>query len=122
MITHSPARSQASSSMRSTLLLTLSALASISLLTRGASAEDAYDDAFARAAGLEPAGDLDGAARALELVLPLYPQDYALPLQLAWIHLRAGRFEQAERAYRRALAVSPTAVEARAGLAASLER
>jgi hypothetical protein len=82
---------------------------------------DAYGDAFARSAAFEQEGDLAGAARALELILPLYPQDEALPLQIAWIYLRAERPEEAERFYRVALARSPRAVDARLGLANALE-
>jgi tetratricopeptide (TPR) repeat protein len=94
----------------------------LSLLTGTAAAQDPYEDAFERAGALEAAGDLDAAARALAEALPLYPQDYALPLQLAWIHLRAGHFDRAEQLYRVALTRSPGAVEARLGLAAALER
>lgn len=82
---------------------------------------DAYAAAFARSAACEQQGDLDGAARALEPVLPLYPQDVALPLQIAWIHKRAGHLPEAERFYRLALARSPGGVDARLGLGLVLE-
>lgn len=108
--------------MRSPTLFALSCAATMTLLTGSAAAQDAYDDAFARAAALEQEGRLDDAARALELVLPLYPQDFALPLQIAWIHFRAGRFEAAERYYWVALQRSPRAAEGLLGLAASLEK
>jgi hypothetical protein len=86
-----------------------------------APALDAYGDAFARAAAFEQQGNLDEAARVLELVVPLYPQDIALLLQIAWIHRRAGRPLEAERFYRAALARSPGAVDARLGLSLVLE-
>ncbi|MFT3767461.1 MAG: tetratricopeptide repeat protein [Minicystis sp.] len=94
----------------------------MTLVASTALAEDAYDDAFNVSAALEQAGKLDEAASALEMVLPLYPQDYTLPLSIAWIHFRAGRFERAEHFYRLALAVSPGAADARLGLALAIER
>lgn len=110
--------------MRYAQTLSIGLALSLALLTaaRPAAAEDPYDDAFARAAALEQAGRLDEAARALELVEPLYPQDFALPLSIAWAHLRAGRLERAEHFYRVARERSPSAVEARLGLASALER
>lgn len=108
--------------MRSTFITALGCIATLTFLAGTAAAEDAYDDAFARANALEQEGRLEDAARALEAVLPLYPQDFALPLQIAWIHFRAGRYEAAERFYWVALERSPSAAEALLGLAASLER
>jgi hypothetical protein len=90
---------------------------------RPARADD-YDDAMARVDARERAGDLDGAAGELEFVLGLglYPQDYAVPLRLGAIHLRRGKWADAERAYRLALSRSPGAIDAGAGLAVSLAR
>lgn len=109
-------------SMKPTHLISLGCFAAMTVLAGTAAAEDAYDDAFARAAALEQEGRLDDAARALEMVLPLYPQDFALPLQIGWIYFRAGRYEAAQRHYWIALERSPRAVEGLLGLAASLER
>ena len=96
-------------------------LAAILLATTPAAA-DAYDDAFAEAEALDRAGRHTEATEALARALPLYPQDFALPLQIAWRHYRGGRYDLAERYYRAALALSPTAPDALLGLAASLER
>jgi hypothetical protein len=82
-----------------------------------ARAADAYDDAFDTAAALAGSGQLDTAAAILEAALPWYPQDYALPLQIAWLHRRAGRPAKAARFYRIALERSPSAFDARLGLA-----
>jgi tetratricopeptide (TPR) repeat protein len=108
--------------MRTTPLHVTGIVAATLLVVPAAFAQDAYDDAFLHADERASAGDLDAAARALELVLPLYPQDYALPLQIAWMHYRAGRFDAAERFYRIAVERSRGAAEARLGLAASIER
>ncbi len=81
---------------------------------------DPYDAAMARAAELEARGDRDGAAATLGAMLASYPQDYALPLAIGAILLRAHRFEGAARAYRMALAITPSGAEAQAGLAAAL--
>ena len=105
-----------------TFFAALGCVAASIALTGEALAEDAYDDAFAASALAEQAGDLDGAARALEQVIAFYPQDYALPLALAWVHFRKGRFAEAEQYYRLAQDRSPSAPEARLGLALSLER
>jgi tetratricopeptide (TPR) repeat protein len=105
------------------LPLVLGLCASLSVLTaRRAEAADAYEDALARAAELEGRGRLDEAGRALDAVLPFYPQDYALPLQIAWIHYRAGRFAEAERFYRIAAERGSGAFDALLGLGLSLER
>ncbi|APR81755.1 Hypothetical protein A7982_07104 [Minicystis rosea] len=105
-----------------TFFAALGCVAAMTTFVGEAAAEDAYDDAFAAAAQAEHAGHLDEAARALAWALPFYPQDYALPLALAWIHFRAGRFAEAEQHYRMAHERSPSAPEARLGLALSLER
>lgn len=105
-------------------LSVLGAALSFLTFTSAAAAQvaiDPYEDAFARSAAFSAAGQSEEAARALELILQLYPQDYALPLQIAWIHLQAGRLAEAERFYRVALERSPTGAEAREGLARVLE-
>lgn len=85
-------------------------------------ASDPYDDAFAQAAELARTGREAEGAALLERGLAYYSQDFALPLQIAWMHFSAGRYERAEHFYRIALERSPTAAEARLGLASSLER
>ncbi len=81
---------------------------------------DAYAEAMAFAVELEHEGHPDDAARVLESAVPLYPQDLAILLEIARVHARAGRLGLAERFYRAALALSPTAVDPRAGLAWTL--
>lgn len=83
---------------------------------------DLYEQAFARAAELDRAQRLIEAARTLEAVAPLYPQDYALALQLAWTYFRAGIWAEAERYYRVALDLGRGAPDPRLGLALSLEK
>jgi hypothetical protein len=97
-------------------------LAAANLLTATPAWADAYDDAFAAAEALDRAGRPAEAASALSRALPLYPQDFALPREIAWRHFQSGRYDLAERYYRVALALSPSAPEAQLGLAASLER
>ncbi len=94
------------------------------LLWPRAARADAYDEALGRAADRERAGDLDGAAGELELLIgfDLYPQDYELPLRAGWIHLRRQRWTDAERAYRLALMRSPNGIDAAAGLAVAVAR
>jgi hypothetical protein len=77
---------------------------------------DPYQDAFAAAAALERRGDLAGAARHLEAILPGYPQDYDLILRIAWLHCSAGDREAAERAFRAALRTGGAPREAQFGL------
>ncbi len=81
----------------------------------------ASGDVFSTADSLERAGRLADAAHALEALLPLYPQDYTLPVRIAELYRRAGRLADAERFYEIALALSPDGVDARAGLATVLE-
>lgn len=83
---------------------------------------DPYNEAFARSAAREAAGDLDGAVLPLVELAPQYPQDYALRLQMGWIYFNAGRYEEAARAYREALHRSPDAAAALTGLGWSLAR
>ncbi len=104
--------------------LAVSLVASLAILGGSAPARagDAYDDAWSTAAALAVSGQLDTAAAILEAALPWYPQDYALPLQIAWLHRRAGHAARAERFYRVALERSPSAFDARLGLALALEQ
>ncbi|MFO0757960.1 MAG: hypothetical protein U0359_15800 [Byssovorax sp.] len=101
-------------------VLTLTAL----LLASPALAQEAdlYAQTMARAAALGQEGRLFEAARALEGIAPLYPQDYALALALGFTYARAGRWADAERSYRDAFDLSGGSAEARLGLGLSLER
>jgi tetratricopeptide (TPR) repeat protein len=83
---------------------------------------DSYDEAFARARGLEARGDLPGAAAELSAILADYPQDYALVIELAWLRFQAGQYQDAERGYREAIRRSPAALDAHLGLGWSLAR
>jgi hypothetical protein len=85
-------------------------------------AADAYDDALARASTAEKRGDLAAAASALDGAVPLYPQDYAIALRLGWTYFRAGRWADAEHAYRLASTRAPASDDARLGLGWSLAR
>jgi Tetratricopeptide repeat len=98
----------------------LSCLALLFGVRAHAFASDGYEAAFAQADEAERAGDLGGAARALENVLSAYPRDYALALRLGWIHFRLKHYIEAERWYRLAIAVSDGSAEASIGLAWSL--
>jgi hypothetical protein len=80
-------------------------------------AQDAYADAFARAAVLEDEQRYAEAAARLGELTSEYPQDYPLRLQIAWLWFLAKDWSRAERAYRAALDLSPDAADARAGLA-----
>ena len=82
---------------------------------------DTYTEALAFAAELAREGHLDDAARVLESAVPLYRQEPALLLEIASIHLRAGRYGLAERFYRAALALTAGQhPDARLGLATTL--
>lgn len=105
----------------SSLAFALAALLSSTLALPRAAA-DPYDDALAQAASLAGAGRPADGARALEAVLPAYPQDYALPVEIGRLHLAAGDLAAAERFYRLAAQRSPTGPEARLGLAVVRER
>jgi len=106
------------------LALAFTALCVVVSLARTAAAQgaDPYESALAASAEAEQRGDLVGAARPLEQVLEVYPQDHALRLRLGWVTFRAGRYADAERAYRAALALAPQSIDARLGLAWTLVR
>jgi tetratricopeptide (TPR) repeat protein len=86
------------------------------LFAPAVSAADDADDAFARARAAEARGDLAAAVDALTPSLLAYPQDYQLALAVAELESRRGRREAAIVAYRAAIARSPRAEGARAGL------
>jgi hypothetical protein len=101
-------------------LLFLFLLEPLTLLAPRAAHADAYDDAFVRAGRAEQRGDLAGAAQALASQVEAYPQDYSIALALGWTYFRAGRYVEAERAYRAAMERAPASTDARLGLAWSL--
>ncbi len=109
--------------MPRTLHTAFYALALVSVAqTARAQSVDRYYDALARSAEAEEQGDLAAAARPLEEAIPSYPQDHELALKLGWIYFRAGRFKDAERAYRSSLSVAPQSADARLGLGWALVR
>ena len=97
-------------------------LAVLLLLSAQVEAANKYDDAMARAASLEKAGQPGQAAAALQKIERRYRQDYALQLRLGWLHFQAGDNARSERHYRRALKLSPGSIDARHGLAWALLR
>ena len=83
---------------------------------------DDLASAWARAGVLEARGDPSAACDELLPWLALYPQDYALALQIGWLAFSAERYREAEDAYRQAVALSSGAPEASVGLAWTLLR
>ena len=73
------------------------------------------------AVALDRSGDRAGAAESFEAVLHLDPNDITAIDYLGWSALRAGKPEDAEIKFRRALEVQPKAPEGRKGLAESLD-
>jgi hypothetical protein len=88
----------------------------LAIAQRELPAADPYDAALTEARVHADAGRFAAAARRLEGPATTWPQDFALQLQRAFYLLRAGRFEEAALAYRRALALSPESTEAQRGL------
>lgn len=106
-----------------TLSVAASLLLASALLGQASPARaDAYDDALARSLEAERRGDLATAVAALEGVAADYPQDYALPLRAGWLHFQAGHHASAALAYSAAVARSPEAADANAGLGWSLAK
>jgi hypothetical protein len=106
----------ASSATRLLALWLTAGLPSLAAAQQGLAAADPYNAALAEARVEADAGHFAAAARRLESPAATWPQDFTLQLQRAFYLLRAGRFEEAARAYRRALALSPDSAEARGGL------
>ncbi len=79
-------------------------------------AADDYQAALDGAAGEAAAGRYREAARRLEGPAGRWPQDLPLQLALAYDLLRAGEYDRAEEAYRRALELEPDSADARRGL------
>ncbi len=92
------------------------------LLPAQAQSADRYEQRFAEATRLEQSGDMDGAVERLETLLPDYPQDFALRLQLGWLCFRLERYPDAAEHYRHARSLSPESDDAANGLAWSLLR
>jgi Flp pilus assembly protein TadD len=73
------------------------------------------------AVALDRSGDQAGAAESFEALLRLDPNDLTAIDYLGWGALRKGKPEEAEARFRRALEVRADAIEARKGLAHSLD-
>ncbi|HUC52877.1 MAG TPA: tetratricopeptide repeat protein [Candidatus Cybelea sp.] len=73
------------------------------------------------AVALDRAGDQAGAAESFEALLHLDPNDFAAIDYLAWGALQKGKPEEAEARFRHSLEVQPNELEARKGLAQSLD-
>ncbi|MBU0552488.1 tetratricopeptide repeat protein [Myxococcota bacterium] len=72
---------------------------------------------WGEAARLEAAGRPEEGAALLKPLAQRQPKDYDLQMRVAWLYFQAKRYEIAERHYLRALEVSPTAWDAKEGLA-----
>src|SRR5579871_2504791 len=88
----------------------------------GGGAEIAYKEKLARARSAVKPEELAAAARELSELLTHYPQDVDIPLQLAWIFYRAGRYEDALGSYHLALSRGAGGGEAELGVAWMLFR
>ena len=64
--------------------------------------------------------EMDAAVSALLALLPRYPQDVEIPLQLAWLMFRTGRYSDALYSYQMALTRSTPGSDAELGLAWAL--
>lgn len=105
-----------------TSLLALSLLGSEAAAAEPTEDGDAYAEGMAKARAADARGELAGEALLLVALLPLYPQDVELPLQLAWTLFRLGRFADAEPHYRVALERSGEGGEAELGLGFTLSK
>jgi Flp pilus assembly protein TadD len=73
------------------------------------------------AVALDRSGDRAGAAESFEALIHLDPNDITALDYLGWAALRKGKPDEAEARFRRALEVQPKELEARRGLAQSLD-
>ena len=73
------------------------------------------------AVALDRSGDRAGAAESFEALIHLDPNDTTALDYLGWAALRKGKPDEAEARFRRALEVQPKELEARRGLAQSLD-
>ncbi len=93
------------------------------LLSAGSQARQPdYAARYSQATARESAGDLDGAMGLLTALASDYPDDFDVQLQLAWVSFRLGKYDVAERSYRRAIFLSQGHRRARLGLAWTLQR
>ncbi len=76
--------------------------------------------ALAQARSASGPTQMSDAAKALTTLLPRYPQDVDLPLQLAWLMFRSGRYADALYSYQLALLRSTPGSVAELGVAWSL--
>lgn len=79
-----------------------------------------YDVAMGLAKGAQTPAEIDSAARVLTALMPRYPQDGEIPLQLGWLQFRAGRYAEAVQSYGLAVARSSSGGDAELGLGWSL--
>lgn len=87
---------------------------------QGSNPAHVYDVAMGLAKSAQTPTEIDNAARVLTALMPRYPQDGELPLQLGWLHFRAGRYAEAVQSYSLAVAHSSAGGDAELGLAWSL--
>jgi Flp pilus assembly protein TadD len=73
------------------------------------------------AVALDRSGDRAGAAESFEALIHVDPNDITALDYLGWAALRKGKPDEAEARFRRALEVQPKELEARRGLAQSLD-
>lgn len=105
------------------------ALLSVLAANRAAAQEPAavtaratYDAALTLAREAQSPEQIQSAARLLASMLRDYPQDFELPLELAWLLFRAGRYSEALPAYQVAESRSPSAMTAQLGIGWTLLR
>lgn len=79
-----------------------------------------YDVAMGLAKSAQTPAEIDSAARVLTALMPRYPQDGEIPLQLGWLQFRAGRYAEAVQSYGLAVARSSSGGDAELGLGWSL--
>ncbi|MEK7706244.1 MAG: tetratricopeptide repeat protein, partial [Myxococcota bacterium] len=98
------------------MAIVTAALALGGVLTLGAANTQAYPAAWRRALALEASGRFAAAAALLEAYADGYPEEYALQLQLGWLHFQAADYGGAEVYYLRARDLSGGASLAQLGL------
>lgn len=79
-----------------------------------------YDVAMGLAKSAQTPAEIDSAARVLTALMPRYPQDGEIPLQLGWLQFRAGRYAEAVQSYSLSVARSSGGGDAELGLGWSL--
>ena len=86
------------------------------LLSLPAAAATPADDAFRTSYAREARGDTAGALAALEPIVATPLNGYVLELRRGWLLYLAGRLPDAAKAYERAIALEPKALEPRHGI------